>query len=195
MCGGFSGFWDAFHNESPPIPKVVEISRDSETSSDDDTVSLLSEADVARAFTRYRTTILTYANQRLDTENDDDDQDDDRDLYFLEMEKDETEEKNVKPLGNPVNSDDDDLGSLAWSSFDSRMGDTRVIMMKVTDAKEKYYDRNNFDDGSSYSSYYFRQPPLSTFVTDKAINSWHTTSSRTTQKFRNPPRFNSYESL
>lgn len=158
-------FWNAFtRNESPPIPKVVEISKSSE-SDDDDSVSLLSELEVSKAYSRYQEALTLQKNGRVPAGN----KDPHHDLYLDEV------------IQGPRDTD-----SLAVSSFDSRMGDTRFMEMEDDGG-----DCDEWDDGSSYSSFYFRLRPKS--HEQVASHSWQTTSTRTTRSVRNPSHFHTYD--
>lgn len=157
-------FWDALAGkESPPIPKEIDISKSSD-SDDDDSVSLLSEIEVSKAFNRYQEAWL---RQALTSSHAAEEQ---HDLHLEEI----------------VGTKDSD--SLVVSSFDSRMGDTRVLEME----EEKGGCANDsWDDGSSYSSYYFRLRPKS--QERETSTSWQTTSTRTTRSARNPCHFHRYD--
>ena len=181
MCGGTS---DLFQGESngdffidklcdavavkrrpvtrPPIPEVIEVSLGSEDDDEyGDLISTISEADMIRAFTRCRD-MMACSSPKEQKEFD-------HELRLLEIEAEDDDGGAEK-----------DDGSLACSSFDSRMGDSRFMV-----EEDEVYNRQ-YDDGSSYGSYYFRQPPKLTRQHGVVSTSWQTTSTRATENVQNP---------
>ena len=130
---------DPFADDAPPIPKVIEVSVDSQEG-DDDSVSLLSELEVGKAYTRYRELLAAHLNEPPPCEPDDEeeveDAEEEHDLLFKEED-----------------------ASRAKSEFDNRSGDTRYMMDNGEELKGTRVVHADFDDGSSYSSFYFRIRP------------------------------------
>lgn len=135
--------WDTMlgKDQGPPVPRVVQVSSDSSigTINDDDGFEMgfasLSATEVAAAYAEYQDLVDLNGS------------DSDLQLHLLEMEDwDDTsfeEDENgllklKKKFDQEYKSKTDGLSLCCSSSFDSR------------------YDKDCFDDGSSYSSYYFR---------------------------------------
>ncbi|CAB9523460.1 expressed unknown protein [Seminavis robusta] len=121
QVGDNDNFWDTWNpTKSPPIPSIIEVSIASD--GDDDIVSLLSEVEVAKSRSfqhgmnlkqqQRQTHPGAYAAIDLDQ----------HDLMFeiVEDRGDDLREQRRQ---------ESQLDSLACSSFDSRMGDTRLMWM------------------------------------------------------------------